>query len=141
MKYLRVDSPLSERTERLLHTINGAAIEVHRRLGPGFLESIYERALYYELTRECGLHVEQQVPISVPYREISIDGQRIDLLVDQSVIVELKTVEIILPIHTAQLLSYLRAMRLPAGLILNFKVTMMRDGIRRVINKYDLHGP
>lgn len=141
MGYLRIDSPLSERTERLLHTINGAAIEVHRRLGPGFLESIYERALSHELKRQCGLRVEQQVAISVPYRDISIDGQRIDLLVEESVIVELKTVDRILPIHTAQLLSYLRAMQLPAGLILNFKVTMMRDGIRRVINKYDLHDP
>jgi GxxExxY protein len=141
MGYLRIESPLSERTERLLHTINGAAIEVHRRLGPGFLESIYERALYHELTQVRGLQAEMQVPISVPYREISIDGQRIDLLVDRSVIVELKTVERLLPIHTAQLLSYLRAMRLPAGLLLNFKVSMMREGLRRVINKYDLHSP
>ncbi len=141
MGYLRIESPLSERTERLLHTINGAAIEVHRRLGPGFLESIYERALYHELTQMCGLQAEMQVPISVPYREISIDGQRVDLLVERCVIVELKTVERIVPIHTAQLLSYLRAMHLPAGLILNFKVAMMREGIRRVINKYDLHSP
>jgi GxxExxY protein len=138
MGYLRVDSPLSERTDSLLHTINGAAIEVHRHLGPGFLESIYERALLYELTIERGMKVERQVPITVPYKKITIEGQRIDLLVADRVVVELKTVETILPIHTAQVISYLRAMHLPAGLLLNFKVDLMRHGIRRIINKYDL---
>jgi len=115
-------------------TIIGAAIEVHRHLGPGLLESTYEACLAYELT-ERGLKLERQKVLPVKYREILLDcGYRIDLLVENSVIVELKAVERLEAIHEAQLLSYLKLSGVPIGLLLNFNVIELRRGIRRLVN-------
>jgi GxxExxY protein len=115
-------------------TIIGAAIEVHRHLGPGLLESTYEACLAYELT-ERGLKLERQKVLPVKYREILLDcGYRIDLLVENSVIVELKAVEKLEAIHEAQLLSYLKLSGVPIGLLLNFNVIELRRGIRRLVN-------
>jgi GxxExxY protein len=120
--------------DRLTHDIIGAAIAVHRALGPGLLESAYEACLAFELT-ERGLKVEQQKPLPVVYREVRVDcGYRLDLLVEDSVIVELKSVDQLAPIHDAQLLSYLRLANLQVGLLINFNVKVLTDGIRRRVN-------
>ena len=114
--------------------IIGAAIEVHRQLGPGLLESVYEAALAYELT-ERGLTVERQKPVPIAYKGLRFDeGFRIDLLVAGEVVVELKCVETLLPIHDAQVISYLKLCGLKVGLLLNFKVPVLRQGIRRFAN-------
>lgn len=119
---------------KITESIIGAAIEVHRELGPGLLESTYEACLAYELM-ERGLKVERQKALPVKYREIQLDcGYRIDLLVEDSVIVELKAVERLEAIHEAQLLSYLKLSRAPIGLLLNFNVMELRRGIRRLVN-------
>ena len=120
--------------DRLTHDIIGAAIAVHRALGPGLLESAYEACLAYELT-ERGLKVEQQKPLPVVYREVRVDcGYRLDLLVERSVIVELKSVDQLAPIHDAQLLSYLRLAHLQVGLLINFNEKVLTDGIRRRVH-------
>lgn len=120
--------------ERCSHSIIGCAIEVHRQLGPGLLESIYEDALVYELT-EAGLRFERQVEVIIPYKGIALRGQRLDLVVERSVVVELKSITAIQDVHRAQLLSYLRAARLSLGLLLNFNVALLREGIDRIINE------
>ena len=118
---------------KLTGQIIGAAIEVHRHLGPGLLESAYETCLVYEL-RQLGLAVERQKALSLIYKEIKLDhGYRVDLLVEQKVIVELKVVEQIAPVHEAQVLSYLRFSGCKVGLLLNFNVKLLKDGIRRFI--------
>jgi GxxExxY protein len=124
--------PIPPEDEELAHKIIGAAIEVHRCLGPGFLESVYERALCHELNLR-GVTFERQKELIVPYKDIEITGQRLDLLVGGRVITELKTVEVIAPIHQAQLLSYLKATGLRLGLIINFKVLVLKDGIKRIV--------
>ena len=114
--------------------IIGACIEVHRELGPGLLESVYEEALYFQMT-STGLKVERQVPVVVHYKGQKLKaGLSIDLLVENIVIVELKTVEKIHPIHEAQLLTYLKLRQLWLGLLVNFNVPLMKSGIRRVVN-------
>ncbi|HEY1381720.1 MAG TPA: GxxExxY protein [Gemmataceae bacterium] len=122
--------PIPAGDEEIAHQIIGSAIEVHRLLGPGFLESVYERALAHEL-RLRGLVVERQKDILVPYKDIQIEGQRLDLLVAGRVIVELKAIDAIAPIHQAQLLSYLKATGLRLGLLINFNVLVLKDGIKR----------
>lgn len=118
----------------ITEAIIGAAIEVHRHLGPGLLESIYEAALAYEIALR-GLDVQRQKPVPLAYKELQFEeGYRLDLLVAGKVIVELKCVDTILPIHEAQLLSYLRLMGLKVGLLMNFKVPALKDGIRRFAN-------
>ena len=124
--------PIEDRDEAIAHRVIGAAIEVHRRLGPGFIESIYKRAMIHELLASS-LKIEQERKILVPYKEIMIPGQRLDLLVDERVIVELKAVESLSPIHEAQLISYLKATRLRLGLLINFHVPLLKDGIRRIV--------
>ena len=120
--------------DKITETIIGAAIEVHRELGPGLLESTYEACLAFELF-ERGLKVERQKMLPVKYREVNLDcGYRIDLLVENLVIVELKVVERLEAIHEAQLLSYLKPSGVPIGLLLNFNVTELRRGIRRLVN-------
>jgi GxxExxY protein len=114
------------------HTVIGAAIEVHRVLGPGFAESIYEEALCVELTR-LNLPFERQVPVAIEYKAHAIGQARLDLFVADCLIVELKTVPQLLPIHTTQLISYLSAMKRPLGLLINFHVAVLRSGIRRVV--------
>ena len=116
--------------------IIGAAIEVHRALGPGLLESAYETCLAFELA-DRGLSVEQQKSLPVIYREVKLDtGYRLDLLVEDSVIVEIKAVDQLAPIHSAQLLSYLKLSSRQVGLLINFNVKVLKQGIRRVVNNY-----
>lgn len=111
-----------------------AAMKVHTALGPGLLESAYEMCLIREL-RKRGLRTESQVPIAVHYDGETLDaGYRADLVVEGLVLVELKSVELVLPIHKAQLLSYLRLSGMQVGLLINFNVEHLRDGIKRVIN-------
>jgi GxxExxY protein len=120
--------------ENIGHALIGAAIKVHSALGPGLLESAYEACLVYELEK-LRFRVRQQVPIPIRYEELSIDnGYRIDLLVEDSVVVELKAIEHILPVHRGQLLSYLRLGGFKLGYLLNFNVPLMRDGITRLVN-------
>ena len=114
--------------------IIASAMKVHTALGPGLLESAYETCLFYELERQ-GLPVQRQALIPIRYEDLSIDnGYRIDLLVADRVVVELKTVEAILPVHRGQLLSYLRLGGFKLGYLLNFNVTRLRDGIVRMAN-------
>lgn len=119
---------------KITEAIIGAAIEVHRELGPGLLESTYEACLAYELI-ERGLRIERQKILPVKYRGVNLDcGYRIDLLVEDFAIVELKVVEKLEAIHEAQLLSYLKLSGAPIGLLLNFNVIELRRGIRRLVN-------
>ncbi len=119
---------------KITETIIAGAIEVHRELGPGLLESTYDACLSYELVQR-GLKVERQKGLPVKYRGVDLDcGYRIDLLVEDLVIVELKVVEKLERIHEAQLLSYLKPSGVPVGLLLNFNVTELRRGIRRLVN-------
>ena len=112
----------------------GAAIRVHSVLGPGMLESAYEACMKHVLTRE-GLRVESQVPVPIKFEDIVIDvGYRLDLLVEQQIVVELKAVSKIIPIHEAQLLSHIKLGNYPVGLLLNFNVPKMREGIMRFAN-------
>jgi len=123
-----------EEANRLSKKIIGAAIAVHRELGPGLLESAYEECLKYELSQQ-GLKVESQVPQSVIYKGISLDcGYRLDLLVEDLVIVELKAVESLQPIHSAQLLTYLKLKQRWLGLLINFNVPILKQGIKRLVN-------
>lgn len=116
--------------------ILGCAIKVHSALGPGLLESTYEVCLVHELSK-AGIKADRQVPLSVVYDDVRLDaGYRIDLLVADALIVELKVVEKLLPIHTAQLLSYLKLSKRKLGYLLNFNVAHMRDGIKRVVNNF-----
>ncbi len=118
----------------LSYDVIGAAIEVHRLLGPGLLESVYEAALCRELSLRCTeFHRQQRVPVS--YKGVPLECEfRIDLLIGKLIIVEVKAVEKILPVHKAQLLSYLRLHNVWLGLLINFNVEVLRDGIRRVLN-------
>ena len=113
--------------------IIASAMKVHSALGPGLLENAYEACLVHEL-RQAGLQVQSQVPLPVQYGSVSIDaGYRIDLLVENTVIVELKAVSRFLPIHQAQLVTYLKLSGKRIGLLLNFDVAHMRDGIKRMV--------
>lgn len=114
--------------------IIGCAIEVHRQLGPGLLESAYQECLFYELQQK-GLEVKKEKPISIVYKEVKLDhGYRIDLLVENKVVVELKTVENFTDVHIAQTLTYLKLGDYRLGLLLNFHVVMLKQGIKRIIN-------
>jgi len=125
---------LNHKDTEVTEVVIGAAIEVHRQLGPGMLESVYETALAYELTQR-GLVVERQKAVPVAYKGLNFDeGFRLDLLVNHQVIVELKCVDVLLPIHDAQLLSYLKLTGLKVGLLLNFKVPVLKQGIKRLAN-------
>ena len=118
----------------LTRSIIGSAIEVHKELGPGLLESTYEACLFYELNQK-GLFVEKQKILPVKYKGIELEiGYRIDLLVENQVLIELKSVQEILPIHSAQLLSYLKISNLQIGLLFNFNETKLVDGVKRIIN-------
>ncbi|MBN1908896.1 MAG: GxxExxY protein [Pirellulales bacterium] len=120
--------------EELTGRIIEAAMKVHSVLGPGLLESAYEACLLYELHRQ-GLQAVSQVELPVVYENVRIDaGYRLDLLVEDTVIVELKAVEKLLPIHQAQLLSYLKLSDKPVGLLINFNVTHLKDGLKRMVN-------
>lgn len=117
----------------LTRRIIGAAIEVHRALGPGLLESVYESCLAYEL-RDRGMHVEEQKPLPVVYRDIRLEcAHRLDLVVDDDAIIELKAVEKLNSLYEAQILSYLRLSQYRVGLLINFNVRYLTHGIRRFI--------
>lgn len=126
----------SEQLNQITQTIIGAAIEVHRALGPGLLESAYESCLAFELAQH-GLKVEQQKPLPIVYREVQLDcGYRLDLLIENQVIVEIKSVDSLPPIHKAQLLSYLKLSGCHVGLLINFNVQVLKDGVVRVVNNF-----
>ncbi len=119
---------------QLSQLIIGAAINVHRQLGPGLLENAYEACLEYELL-EKGCLVERQKPLPVVYKQIKVEcGFRIDLLVDRKIIVEVKAVDALAPIHNAQLLSYLKLSKCKLGLLINFNAKLLKNGIRRIAN-------
>jgi len=119
---------------QLTEAIIGSAIRVHRHLGPGLLESTYEACLAFELVDQ-GLSVERQKELPVVYRDVRLDcGYRIDLLVERQIVVELKAVDQLHPIHTAQLLSYLKLADLRVGLLINFNVNKLTDGLKRILN-------
>jgi GxxExxY protein len=114
--------------------IIGAAIEVHKELGPGLLESTYETCLAYEL-KQLGLSVQHQLALPVVYKEVKLDaGYRIDLLVERKVIIEIKSVDALADIHTAQLLTYLKLKDLRLGLLINFNQVLLKTGLKRIVN-------
>ncbi|MDH7578537.1 MAG: GxxExxY protein [Bacillota bacterium] len=118
--------------DRLAHEVIGAAIEVHRHLGPGYLESVYEEALAVELNLR-GIPFVRQKTIAVNYKGHPVGEGRLDFLVGESLVVELKAVDALAPIHKAQLLSYLKTTGFRLGLLINFNVSVLKEGIQRVI--------
>src|SRR5271157_3200430 len=123
-----------QRLNEITGNIIGAAIQVHRTLGPGLLESAYEACLAFELGKR-GLRVQQQKPVPLIYEEVKLDcGYRADLIVEGFVVVEVKSVEALAPIHEAQVMSYLRLSGCKLALLINFNVCVLKDGIRRFIN-------
>jgi GxxExxY protein len=115
--------------------IIGCAIQVHRELGPGLLESSYEECLYFELV-QSGLYVEKQKPLPLVYKEVKLDcGYRIDLIIENKVIIEVKSVEALNDIHLAQVLTYLKLSKCKLGLLMNFNVLLVKNGIKRIVNK------
>lgn len=114
--------------------IIGCAIEVHKQLGPGLLESAYQECLYFEL-KSKGLNLIMEKPMPIIYKDIKLDhGYRIDLLVENKVVIEIKTVESFTDVHTAQVLTYLKLRNYKLGLLLNFHVASLKNGIKRIIN-------
>lgn len=112
----------------------GTAIELHKKPGPGLLESTYENALAFDL-REFGLEVIQQKPMPFVYKDVKLDvGYKLDLLVENLVIIEIKSIEALAPVHYAQLLTYLRLSNLKLGLLINFNTKLLKEGIHRVVN-------
>jgi GxxExxY protein len=110
------------------------ALKVHQSLGPGLLESAYEECLYYEL-RETGLNVEKQKPLPLIYEEVKLDvGYRIDIIVENKLIIEIKSVEALNDVHFAQLLTYLKLTNCKLGLLINFNVSLIKNGVKRVVN-------
>jgi GxxExxY protein len=129
---VRREAPKSE-NDLLTEQIIGLAIEVHRQLGPGLLESAYEECLCFELKRE-GLPFRRQVALPVVYKSVRLDcGYRLDIVVQDQVILEIKTVERLLPVHEAQMLTYMKLSGIRTGLLLNFNSAVLRDGIRRLM--------
>jgi GxxExxY protein len=125
-------TPLPAETETVATKVIGCAIEVHRTLGAGFLESIYKRAMHLELEAQ-GLRFESEKAVVVKYKAWSIPGQRLDLIVEGVVLVELKSVRNLKSIHRAQVISYLKTTELRLGLLINFHSALLRNGLRRVI--------
>lgn len=124
---------LGHEIEAVAAAIVDSAVKVHKALGPGLLESVYEACLCYELEKR-GLRVRRQVSVPIMYDGVRLDeGLRLDVLVEDQVICELKAVDAILPVHQAQLLSQLRLAKKPLGFLLNFHVALMKDGIRRFV--------
>jgi GxxExxY protein len=119
--------------EKIFKQLLDCSFFIHSALGPGLLESAYEECLYYEL-RNMGLKVRKQVPMPLVYKEIKLDaGYRVDLLLEDSIIVEVKSVESLCDIHLAQILTYLKLSRCTLGLLVNFNVGHLKDGIRRIV--------
>jgi GxxExxY protein len=117
-------------TEKII----GAAIEVHKALGPGLLEEVYKQCLFYKL-KKIGLYAEKEKPLPVFFEEVKLDcGYRLDIVVEHTVVVELKSVKKLDDIHVAQILTYLKLGKYKLGLLINFNVTMLKDGIKRIVN-------
>lgn len=124
----------AQKEDIISNKIIGLAIEIHRTLGPGLLESAYKECPCYELI-QSGFSIKRQLPLPIIYKNVKLDcGYRIDIIVDDLVIIELKTVEKLLPIHEAQLLTYLKLSNKKLGLLLNFCVPILKDGIKRIVN-------
>ena len=121
-----------EHVDRIAREVIGASIEVHRALGPGYLESVYEHALCMELAHR-GIDHARQHPFAIEYKGCPVGEGRLDVLVDRAVIVELKAVDVLAPIHQAQVISYLRATNHRLGLLINFNVTVLKKGIKRIV--------
>ena len=120
--------------DKITENIIGAAIEVHRALGPGLLESAYQECLYFELKAK-GYSVQKEISQPIVYKDIKLDhGYRIDLLVEHKIVIELKTVEKFTDVHTAQVLTYMKLGDYPIGLLLNFNTKLLKNGIKRFIN-------
>jgi GxxExxY protein len=122
---------VSSRANARSREVDGAAIDVHRALGPGFLESVYEEALCMKL-HERGIPFARQCEVAIHYKSRAVGIGRVDIIVDESLIIELKAVDALVPIHTAQLLSYLRITGYPLGLLINSNVATLKEGIRRI---------
>jgi GxxExxY protein len=124
----------TQRLNQITEKVIGCSIEVHRALGPGLLESAYEECLCFELKTAC-LVFERQVPLPVVYKGVKLDcGYRMDLVVENLVVVEIKAIEKILPVHEAQILSYLKLTNKPLGLLINFHVSVLKNGLKRIRN-------
>ncbi len=125
---------IDEELESITYKVIGLAIEVHRQLGAGLLESAYQECLFYEI-KNSGLYVEKELKLPIIYKDIKIDhGYRIDLLVENKLVLELKTVEEFTPVHYAQILTYLKLGNYPLGLLFNYNSTILRNNIKRFIN-------
>ena len=125
----------AQRENQITEAVIGCAIEVHRALGSGLLESAYEECICYELSRQ-NFSFRRQVSLPVIYKDVKLDcGYVLDLVVEESVIIELKAVEKLIPVHDAQLLTYLKLY--PCGLLINFNVPMLRQGIKRIVNQFN----
>ena len=121
---------------KISEKVIGSAIEAHKVLGPGLLESVYQKCLAYEL-RNSGMEVQQEVELPIVYKTMKVEKAfRVDMLIEDSVVLELKAVEQIMPIYKAQLLSYLRLSDLKLGLLINFNVPVLKQGIQRVVNNF-----
>lgn len=129
---MRNTSPLSLEAERAMHATIGCAIAVHQALGPGYLESIYKKAMAIELDSRR-VPFERERAVDVIYREIAIPGQRVDLIVGGLIVVELKAIERFTDVHRAQLISYLKTTGLRGGLLVNFRVRRLKDGLQRIV--------
>ena len=125
-----------EELDKITQSIIGADIEVHKGLGPGLLESAYEACMIYELG-VLGLKVESQKPLPLVYKRVRLDcGYRIDLLVEDKVLVEIKSVDQIMPIHHAQVISYLKLSGCKVGLLINFNEKLLKHGVHRIVNEF-----
>jgi GxxExxY protein len=125
---------LSAEINALSYKVIGLAIEVHRHLGPGLLESAYQECLFYEIVK-AGLKVEKEITLPIIYKEIKLDqGYRIDLLVEDKLVIELKTVENFTSVHFAQILTYLKLGNYPLGLLINYNSKILKNNIKRFIN-------
>ena len=129
---LTVQSPLPPETESMIHDTIGCCIAVHRALGPGLLEVIYSRAIGLELTA-AGIAFEREKAYPVTYRGELLCEQHLDFVVGRAIVLEIKSVELLAPVHHAQLLSYMRVSRLRVGLLMNFNVAVLRDGLVRKV--------
>jgi GxxExxY protein len=119
--------------EDITREIIGSSIEVHKQLGPGLLESAYEECLAFELVQK-GYKIERQKPVPIVYKDIKLEyGYRIDILVENKVILELKSVDAIAPVHEAQILTYMKFAEIKIGLLINFNVTVLKEGIKRFV--------
>ena len=127
-----------EKINQKTRLIIGKAIELHKELGPGLLESAYQKCLVYEL-REAGFDVEEEKALPLVYKEVKLEqGYRIDLLIDNQIVIELKSVEHLTNVHEAQVLTYLKVGKYPVGLLINFNVKLLKDGLKRFVMQENL---